>query len=156
LTNETWDRRTRLAVDGQVCPQYPTDVILTRTEVGLGGNGKKVSANGFTDDNLHHYWDSEFVNLLETNVKSIASDLIGHISKEQERKWQSGSPADCAVETFQVAKADAYGRLPEPSGRNTYQLIDEYVTNATDDVAQQLSKAGVRLAFALNNALHKQ
>jgi hypothetical protein len=69
--------------------------------------------------------------LLETNAKSIASDLIGHISKEQERKWQSGSPADWAVETFQVAKADAYGLLPEPSGRNTYRLPDEYVTTAT-------------------------
>jgi hypothetical protein len=121
-----------------------------------GGNGKKVSANGFKDGNLHHYWDSEFINLLETNAKSIASDLIGHISKEQERKWQSSSPADWAVETFGVAKADAYGRLPEPSGRNTYQLTDDYVTTATDDVAQQLSKAGVRLALILNNALRKR
>ena len=40
-----------------------------------GGNGKKVSANGFKAGNLHHYWDSEFVTLLETDVKSIASDL---------------------------------------------------------------------------------
>jgi hypothetical protein len=121
-----------------------------------GGNGKKVSANGLKDGNLHHYWDTEFVNLLETDAKSIASDLIGHISKEQVRNWQSRSPADWAVETFEIAKADAYGRLPEPSGRNTYRLTVEYVTAATDDVAQQLSKAGVRLAFVLNNALRKQ
>jgi S1/P1 Nuclease len=121
-----------------------------------GGNGKKVSANGFKGGNLHHYWDTEFVSLLETDAKSIASDLIGHISKEQEKKWRSGSPADWAVEAFEVAKADVYGRLPEPSGRNTYQLTDEYITTATDDVAQQLSKAGVRLAFVLNNALRKQ
>jgi hypothetical protein len=121
-----------------------------------GGNGKKVSANGFKDGNLHHYRDSEFINLLETNAKSIASDLIGHISKEQERKWQSGSPADWAVETFEVAKADAYGLLPEASARNTYQLTDKYITTATDDVAQQLSKAGVRLAFVLNKALGKR
>jgi hypothetical protein len=121
-----------------------------------GGNGKKVSANGFKAGNLHHYWDSEFVALLETDAKSIASDLIGHISKEQERKWQSGSPADWAIETFDVAKVDVYGLLPEPSGRNTYELTDKYITTATDDVAQQLSKAGVRLAFVLNKALRKQ
>jgi hypothetical protein len=121
-----------------------------------GGNGKKVSANGFKGGNLHHYWDTEFVNLLETDAKSIASDLISHISKEQERKWQSGSPADWAIETFEVAKADAYGLLPEPSARNTYQLIDGYIMAASDDVAEQLSKAGVRLAFILNKALRKQ
>jgi hypothetical protein len=121
-----------------------------------GGNAKKVSANEFKAGNLHHYWDTEFVALLETDAKSIASDQIGHISKEQQRKWQSGSPSDWAVETFEVAKADAYGQLPEPSARNTYQLTDEYVTTATDDVALQLSKAGVRLAFLLNKALRKQ
>ncbi len=119
-------------------------------------SAKKVSANGFKAGNLHHYWDTEFVALLETDAKSIASDLIGHISKEQQRKWQPGSPSDWAVETFEVAKADAYGQLPEPSARNTYQLTDEYVTTATDDVALQLSKAGVRLAFLLNKALRKQ
>jgi hypothetical protein len=35
-------------------------------------------------------------------------------------------------------------------------LSDDYVTTATQDVALQLSKAGVRLAFVLNNALRKQ
>jgi hypothetical protein len=38
-------------------------------------------------NNLHHYWDTEFVNQLSPDPKSIASDLIGHISTEQERKW---------------------------------------------------------------------
>jgi hypothetical protein len=90
------------------------------------------------------------------DAKSIASDLIGHISKEQERKWQAGSSADWAVETFQMAKVHAYGLLPEPSGRNTYQLTERYIATATDDVEQQFSKAGVRLAFVLNNALRKQ
>jgi hypothetical protein len=46
--------------------------------------------------------------------------------------------------------------LPEPGPRGAFRLSDEYVTTATDDVAQQLSKAGVRLAFVLNNALGKQ
>src|SRR5258707_870408 len=86
---------------------------LTAHDIDSGGNAKKVSANGFKAGNLHHYWDTEFVALLETDAKSIASDLIGHISKEQQRKWQPGSPSDWAVETFEVAKADAYGQLPE-------------------------------------------
>jgi hypothetical protein len=121
-----------------------------------GGNGKKVSANGFRDGNLHHYWDSEFVALLETDAKSIASDLIGHISKAQINTWQVGSPADWAMESFKVAKADTYGLLPEPSSRGSYRLTDKYITTATDDVALQLSRAGVRLAFVLNKAFRKQ
>jgi hypothetical protein len=121
-----------------------------------GGNDKKVSATGFKAGNLHHYWDTEFVALLETDAKSIASDLIGHVSKDQEKKWQAGSPPDWAVESFDVAKADAYGQLPQPSTRGSYRLSDEYITTATDDVARQLSKAGMRLAFVLNNALRKR
>jgi hypothetical protein len=121
-----------------------------------GGNDKKVSATGFKAGNLHHYWDTEFVALLETDAKSIASDLIGHISKGQEQEWETGKPSDWAVESFDVAKADAYGQLPAPSTRGTYRLTDEYVTTATDDVARQLSKAGMRLAFVLNNALRKR
>src|SRR3954453_9462468 len=43
-----------------------------------GGNDKRVSAAGFKAGNLHHFWDTEFVNQLGPNVNSIASDLIGH------------------------------------------------------------------------------
>ncbi len=118
-----------------------------------GGNDKKVSANTLKAGNLHHYWDTEFVGLLETDAKSIASDLIGHITPNQVKDWQKGTPADWATEAFYVAKADAYGALPEPSSRGSYRLSDDYVTAATDDVAKQLSRAGVRLAFVLNKAL---
>jgi hypothetical protein len=121
-----------------------------------GGNNKKVSAAGFRAGNLHHFWDTEFVDQLETDPKSIASDLIGHISKDQISTWQAGSASDWALESFKVAKDDAYGQLPESSARGSFRLSDEYVTTATQDVAIQLSKAGVRLAFALNNALRKQ
>jgi len=120
-----------------------------------GGNKKRVSAAGFKAGNLHHFWDTEFVDQLEADPKSIASDLIGHISNDQEREWQAGEPSGWAKESFQVARDDAYGQLPEPTARGSFRLSDEYVTVATQDVAIQLSKAGVRLAFVLNNALRR-
>ncbi len=55
-----------------------------------------------------------------------------------------------------VAKADAYGRLPEASLGGSYWLSDAYFTAGTDDVVQQPSKAGVRLALMLNNALRQR
>jgi hypothetical protein len=120
-----------------------------------GGNAKRVSANGFRAGNLHHYWDTEFVDQLGPDAKTIASDLIGHITADQQSQWQAGQPTDWAKETFNIAKDDAYGQLPEPNSRGSFRLIDDYVTMATNDVALQLSKAGVRLAVILNQAMQK-
>jgi hypothetical protein len=117
-----------------------------------GGNDKRVSAPGLTAGNLHHLWDTEFVDQLGADARSVAADLIGHISKAQQH-WSQGSPADWARETFQIARDDAYGRLPQPNMHRVYVLSDDYVSMAVQVVAVQLSKAGVRLAFVLNKAL---
>jgi hypothetical protein len=121
-----------------------------------GGNSKKVSATGFKAGNLHHFWDTEFVDQLGPDAKTIASDLIGNITKDQQAEWQTGGPSDWAEEAFKVAHDDAYGQLPEPNSHGGFRLTDDYVTTATNDVSVQLSKAGVRLAMILNQALRKQ
>jgi len=59
-----------------------------------------------------------------------------------------------AIESFGVAKAHAYGLLPAADRPNHYQLSAAYVSDATNVTEEQLSKAGVRLAFVLNHALH--
>jgi hypothetical protein len=120
-----------------------------------GGNQKRVSAPGFRANNLHHYWDTEFVNELGQDPKSIASDLIEHISRSDVQQWAAGKPADWANETFDTSKKDAYGQLPPPNSRGSFRLNEDYVTTATGDVATQLGKAGVRLAFILNQALKR-
>jgi S1/P1 Nuclease len=121
-----------------------------------GGNDKRVSAPGFKAGNLHHYWDTEFVDQLGPDASTIASALIRRITTDQVMQWQAGKIVDWAQESFQIAKDDAYGRLPKPNARGGYQLTDDYVATATDDVSQLLSKAGVRLAFILNEALGRQ
>jgi hypothetical protein len=118
-----------------------------------GGNQKKVSASGQHAGNLHHFWDDVFVEQLGPDAKSIASDLITHISKDDVQAWSQGTPSDWAMESFQVAKNDAYGQLPDPSSKGVYRLDDDYMATATQDVAIQLSKGGVRLAFILNKVL---
>jgi len=45
------------------------------------------------------------------------------------------------------------GPLPAPASNGVYTLPASYVKNAKGVVADQLSKAGVRLAFVLNDAL---
>jgi hypothetical protein len=120
-----------------------------------GGNDKKVSATGFKAGNLHHFWDTEFVDQLGPDAKTIASDLIGHITQDQQNQWEVGGPTDWAKETFKVAQADAYGQLPTPNAHGSFRLTDDYVSTATNDVSLQLSKAGVRLAIILNQAVRK-
>ena len=118
-----------------------------------GGNDKRVSASGLRAGTLHHYWDTDFVDQLGPDPRRIASVLIGRISDSNVRTWSQGSASDWAMESFRVAKDDAYGRLPMPNTRGSYRLPDYYVAMATRDVATQLSKAGVRLAFMLNRAM---
>ena len=118
-----------------------------------GGNQKKVSASGQHAGNLHHFWDDVFIEQLGPDAKSIASDLVTHISKDDVRAWSQGTPSDWAMESFRVAKKDAYGQLPDPSSKGVYRLDDDYMATAVQDVSIQLSKGGVRLAFILNKVL---
>jgi len=118
-----------------------------------GGNDKTVKAQNIPSGNLHAYWDTQFVILQGPSETAIANQLIGNITDAQRAQWSSGTPTDWATESFNVSKAHSYGLLPTPTSPNHYTLPASYVTDATAVVAEQLSKAGVRLAFVLNNAL---
>jgi hypothetical protein len=118
-----------------------------------GGNLKTVTAPGIASNNLHHDWDTEFVNLIGPNEAAIAQQLIANITGAQRSQWEMGTAADWAAESFAVAKGHTYGLLPATDQPNHYQLSAAYVSDAATVTQQQLSKAGVRLAFVLNQAL---
>jgi hypothetical protein len=120
-----------------------------------GGNKKFVSDEGVHPGNLHHYWDVEFVERLGTDPRQVAVTLIGEISEAQRKEWSSGTPADWVMEAFGLAKRDAYGLLPRPGDQSTYTLPAGYTKQAQQDVALQLRRAGIRLAFVLNQVLAK-
>jgi hypothetical protein len=79
--------------------------------------------------------------------------LIAGITEAQRAQWSAGTAADWALESFGVAKRHTYGLLPAPDSPNHYRLSADYVADATAVTREQLSKAGVRLAFVLNRAL---
>jgi hypothetical protein len=87
-----------------------------------GGNDKRVTAHGFKAGNLHHFWDTEFVDQLGADARSIASDLIGQISQAQEKDWSHGTLVDWGKESFQIGRNNAYGQLPTPNARHSYLL----------------------------------
>ena len=113
-----------------------------------GGNRKRVVADGFQPGNLHNFWDVQFVERLGTDPRQAAGAIVAGISDEQRRAWSQGSAADWVMESFEVARNDAYALLPQPGARGVYLLDDRYVDAAVQDVRLQLSRAGVRLAAA--------
>lgn len=123
-----------------------------------GGNAKKVKASGLTQGKLHGYWDTQFVEQLPggTDPSAVANGLIAQITDAQRAEWSVGTPADWAQEAFALAKDHAYGMLPQPGSNGVYELPASYVEDATQVVAMQLERAGVRLATVLNAALGTQ
>lgn len=116
-----------------------------------GGNDVRVSGLTRHLTNLHHAWDTLFVRDLGRKPKPVANALIAQITPEDIKHWQRGTPEDWAWESYRMAKRDAYGRLP---GSGSVHAIDKsYRHMADNDVALQLSKGGVRLAWLLNRAL---
>jgi hypothetical protein len=118
-----------------------------------GGNRKRVTADGFRPGNLHHFWDTEWVRRLGDEPRQIAAALTAAISDEQRQVWSRGTVSDWAMESFAVARKDAYGLLPQPGESGVYMLDARYADTAVQDVRVQLSRAGLRLVVMLNKAL---
>jgi hypothetical protein len=118
-----------------------------------GGNSKRISAGGLGAGNLHELFDIELVEHLGTDPQQIASYLISRVSDRKWREWSRGSAAAWAMQSFEIARDHAYARLPPPASDRSYRLPPAYIEQETRDVAVQLSKAGVRLAFVMNDAL---
>jgi S1/P1 Nuclease len=114
-----------------------------------GGNGVKVWSGSKTLP-LHSLWDTELVRAIARRPVVLAQVLLMQITPAQAASWQTGTPEDWAWEAFAMAQEDAYG---DPPLSGTQQLTPAYVEQAKADVALQLSRAGVRLAHLLNQAL---
>jgi hypothetical protein len=114
-----------------------------------GGNQIQVLFYG-QGSNLHKVWDSEIIEHYSKNEKVWLWQITGKADFEKKEQWSGGTPEDWATESLQAAKK-AYC-LP---GRNTVmrsgsKLGDEYVVRAIPIIQVQLAKAGIRIAWTLN------
>jgi len=118
-----------------------------------GGNLKLVAGPGLpSGHNLHAAWDVAFVEKLGDGEAQIARRLIEKITPAQRLAWSSGKPSQWALESFELARQHAYA-LPAPSSMGRYELPAAYISDAATVAGEQLSKAGVRLAYVLNQSL---
>jgi hypothetical protein len=115
-----------------------------------------VTVDGFphkATDELHGFWDTQFVDAIETPPATLAQQLFAQITPTDASQWATGTVEDWAMETFNVALGDAYGTPHFPSGTTTQHIDANYVDTAEVDVRLQLSRAGIRLAEVLNRNL---
>jgi hypothetical protein len=114
-----------------------------------GGNSVRVEFHG-SGENLHHVWDTDVVEALGTDPKTVANDLEARITPVERAVWSKGDAVDWANDSFGVASREIYAKLP--AGGDTINLSDDYAANEVDVTRTQLEKAGVRLAALLNSA----
>jgi hypothetical protein len=124
-----------------------------------GGNDVAILyGNRSTPDNLHSYWDRELIERLGSDPRKIGAALNRQIATAKAESWSRGTPGAWAKESFGQAKSVAYNltgarEVNDERGGKIVRLDAGYEQRALPVVREQLSKAGVRLAAVLNNAL---
>ena len=100
-------------------------------------------------------WDTALVDAIDDHHRPLSELLRGRIGGAEQSAWAQGSIIDWATESWQVAKNTIYPGLgTHPATRtNPVMLPANYDDDATPIVIDRLSRAGVRLAHVLNNAL---
>ena len=107
--------------------------------------------------NLHELYDTELVKQLmgKLSVPRYAHALQRQF-QTQLNTWSLGTPNQWAQQTHELAAQHVYNGLPGfACGRTlpTLTLTSAYLDTAKQDVAEQLTKAGLRLAAFLNATL---
>jgi len=124
---------------------------------------------------LSAYWDDTLVVEAEgKDPAKAAAEIVAGLTAADVRKWSSGTAADWAQESYNVAKEITYSfakDVPKDAAANkyafpvrkgesdscgpvtVYRVEAAYRDRALAAVKEQLAKAGVRLAFLLRENL---
>ena len=111
-----------------------------------GGNGVDVRFNG-RKENLHSLWDTALVELEQGTPPEIAARIQAMVSSDEFQQWQQGTPAEWALESLAIVRAQVY-RLPV-SG----EINGSYIEAGRALIRTRLAQAGVRLGWLLNETL---
>ena len=113
-----------------------------------GGNDVKVKFLG-QETNLHSVWDTRVIQNTHQTWETLARRL-GKVSRGRRAAWSNGTPEEWALESHDLARDVAYRFRPPAQG--PVVLDKAYERRAEAVIRQQLAKAGIRLAYILNQA----
>jgi nuclease S1 len=111
-----------------------------------GGNSVDVRFNG-RKMNLHSMWDTALLELEQGTLAEIAARIEAAVTNEDQQQWQQGTPADWALESLAIVRAQVY-RLPSSGEINA-----TYIESARAVIRTRLAQGGARLAWLLNTYL---
>jgi hypothetical protein len=120
-----------------------------------GGNtrlvqlGSHVPPPGLTD-NLHWLWDTGLIERINSYDQVLAESVRLKVTHADLMTWARGSVEDWILEAHSLARTVAYQGL---GNANPAVIPLEYERRADQVIETQLARAGVRLAFLLNEAL---
>lgn len=116
-----------------------------------GGNDIKVILAG-RETNIHAVWDDDVVQHFNADTVPLARDLSGKITPKNAAAWAKGDARAWCVEAAKVSKTAIYDKLPGTglAWWSPRMLPADYLDTSSPVAAEQLQKAGVRLAEVLN------
>lgn len=131
-----------------------------------GGNLERVNfylgEEERANEPLHNVWDSAMLDWLMRDQKladeqAVAADLEGRIDDDEAAGWSRATVPQIAWESYRLAKKKAYRGIPvedfcgveHPKPGKATNLTRGYESSGARAVREQLMKAGVRLAAAL-------
>jgi hypothetical protein len=105
--------------------------------------------------NLHAFWDITVVDALGSSPPQIAAALDATITQDEITRWNQGTVRSWTLEVSQLSLKDAYSLPAKPtcSAPGSIALTVAYQEQAKIDAAEQIKKAGIRMAGLLNQAL---
>ncbi len=113
---------------------------------GKPGHGAKIK--------LHALWDHLIEPKTGEDPRQLATELEGKITAGEKKAWVGGNEKNWAFESYMIAKTKVYkGMDPGTQDYTDNPLPSEYFDKMRPIVDQQLEKAGIRLAFVLNEIL---
>jgi len=103
---------------------------------------------------MHAVWDGDVVRALNRDPEAAGVALERSIAANDRRAWQTGAATDWANETFRVASSDVYDQLAGSGGTGAVVVLPmNYAASKRTIVETQLKRAGIRLAWLLNQTL---
>jgi hypothetical protein len=97
--------------------------------------------------NLHSLWDTVLVELEQGTLSEIVGQIQGVVSRDEVQQWQKGTPAESALESLAIVRAQVYRFAA--SG----EINASYLELARAVIRTRLAQAGARLAWILNETL---
>jgi hypothetical protein len=122
-----------------------------------GGNAVRVRFAG-RSANLHSVWDYGLISWTGRSVPDYVAMLARSLTAAEARRFKRGGVREWVLQAQRVARR-VYAKVPKPRANaapsEPIELGDDYAAAALPTLDEQLLRAGVRLAAALDAAFAK-